>query len=218
MTEIIIKAFMLGLSSGVTCLFTCAPALIPFLLGEGRGISRNFLILINFLAGRLAGYILTGVLAWYVTRAVFQNAVVRDLSTGLSFIALSSLLIFYFVKGSHFSNNRSCANQKLMTLTPSDIGMCLSLGFFTALTPCPPFFLAIFEVSNGPGLLAAVLFFISFFVGTSIYFTFIPFAGNLCGNRHAKAVGRTAAGLVGLYYMYQGIIKTIGGMRMLWKI
>ncbi|HNY10815.1 MAG TPA: sulfite exporter TauE/SafE family protein [Candidatus Wallbacteria bacterium] len=217
MIEIIVKAFLLGISSGVTCLFTCAPALIPFVLGEGRGISKNFLILINFLIGRLAGYILTGILAWYVTRPVFQNIVVRDLLTGLSFIALSSLLIFYFIKGSHFNNKASCPNQKLMSLTPADIGMCLSLGFFTALTPCPPFFLAIFEVSNGPGVFAAIIFFISFFVGTSIYFTFIPFAGSLCGNRHAKAIGRMAAGLVGSYYMYQGIIKTIGGMRTLWS-
>jgi len=216
--EIIIKAFILGISSGVTCFFTCAPALVPFLMGEVRVLSKNFLILVNFLMGRLAGYVFTAIMAWYVTRPVFQNTVVRQLLTGISFIALSSLLIFYCFKGSHVGGKNSCANRKFMWLASGDFWMPLSLGLFTALTPCPPFFIAIFEVSNGPGPLSAILFFVSFFVGTSFYLLFIPFAGSLCNNRHTVAIGRLSAGCVGFYYVFQGIVKTIDGARLLWKI
>ena len=51
-----LRGFFLGLSSGTVCLFSCAPVLVPYLLGEGRRTGGNFLSLGLYLAGRLAGW------------------------------------------------------------------------------------------------------------------------------------------------------------------
>jgi len=181
-------------------------------------MSKNFILLLIFLAGRLAGYVLTGIAAWYVTRPVFQNILVRVLSTGISYIALSALLIYFCMKGKYGYEKGPCVNENIMALSSGAVGMALSLGFFTAVTPCPPFLIAIFEVANGPGVLSAVLFFVSFFVGTSIYFLFIPFVGSICNNRYTAFLARAASGLVGYYYMYYGVFWTIKGVLKLCKI
>lgn len=67
------QAFLLGLSNGAVCLAYCAPVLIPYLLGEGKRISRNFAVLIRFLAGRLLGYLLFGIMAW----AIIVNGLIK---------------------------------------------------------------------------------------------------------------------------------------------
>jgi hypothetical protein len=36
---------------------------VPYLLGEGQGIRQNYVLLIQFLGGRLCGYFLFGLLA-----------------------------------------------------------------------------------------------------------------------------------------------------------
>ena len=50
-----LEGFILGLSSGVACIATCAPVLIPYLLGEGKGIVHNCWVTGQFLLGRLVG-------------------------------------------------------------------------------------------------------------------------------------------------------------------
>jgi hypothetical protein len=56
-----------------------------------------------------------------------------------------------------------------------------------------------------------MLFFFSFFLGTSLLFVLAPFVGALGRFPVLKIVGKMAAGLMGLYYLYSGIILLAGG-------
>jgi sulfite exporter TauE/SafE len=87
--------FILGLSNGVTCIATCAPVLIPYLLGEGKGIVRNYWVTRQFLFGRLLGYLLFAILAWTISSIVLQDASRRYVIIGIAYVLFSGLLISY---------------------------------------------------------------------------------------------------------------------------
>ena len=93
--------FLLGLSSGATCVAYCAPVLIPYLLGEGRSVPQNFSALLQFLLGRLLGYLAFAVFAWIIHTSHLRSMPHRVLLVGSTYIIMSGLLIFYtFFKGS----------------------------------------------------------------------------------------------------------------------
>jgi hypothetical protein len=62
-------------------------------------------------------------------------------------------------------------------------------------------------------LLQSMLFFFSFFLGTSIFFVPTPFIGIFRGFSVLKIIGKMAAGLMGVYYFYSGIVMLIGGLK-----
>lgn len=68
------QAFILGISNGAVCIAYCAPVLIPFLFGEGKGVWQNFSVVAQFLSGRLLGYLLFGVIAWAVGQTILLTA------------------------------------------------------------------------------------------------------------------------------------------------
>ncbi|PKO22945.1 MAG: hypothetical protein CVU38_06710 [Chloroflexi bacterium HGW-Chloroflexi-1] len=88
------QGFILGLASGATCLAYCAPVLIPFFLGEGKRTRQNWGLLAQFLGGRLAGYLLFGLLAWLAYRLVLGPSSHRALIFGGVYVLLAGLLAF----------------------------------------------------------------------------------------------------------------------------
>jgi len=56
-----------------------------------------------------------------------------------------------------------------------------------------------------------MLFYLAFFLGSSIYFLAIPFLGVACQGKKAVAIGRVCAVLIGSYYLYQGVFKLVSG-------
>ena len=59
-----IRGLLLGLAVGPTCLASCVPAMVPVLIGTDQGRRISGLLTAKFLAGRLIGYLLFGLLAW----------------------------------------------------------------------------------------------------------------------------------------------------------
>jgi Na+-driven multidrug efflux pump len=57
-----------------------------------------------------------------------------------------------------------------------------------------------------------MLFFAEFFVGTSLYFIPAPFLGSLGRYPAVRETGRLAALIVGVYYIYLGIMTILGGI------
>ena len=88
-----LEGFMLGLSNGAACITYCAPMLLPYLLGEAKGILRSSVLTAQFLSGRLVGYLLFAVLAWVINRSVVQGVSRPDLLMGPAYIVFSILLI-----------------------------------------------------------------------------------------------------------------------------
>ena len=242
-----LDGFILGLSNGVTCIATCAPVLIPYLLGEGKGIVRNFWVTGQFLFGRLLGYLLFAVLAWMVSSTILQESNQRNLIIGAAYVLFSGLLIFYgFFRhepscGAHsagavggFSKidtprkntNRiwdvfqrgkaACDQNKYQRLLSFwSVLLPVAAGFATGLNFCPPFLLAFTGAAEQTSLVMSLLFFFSFFLGTSLLFVLAPFVGVFSRFSVLQIVGKMAAGLMGLYYLYSGIILLLGGWKLL---
>jgi sulfite exporter TauE/SafE len=91
----------------------------------------------------------------------------------------------------------------------------LFLGLFTGLTLCPPFLLAIVNAAESGSILGSLLFFLLFFLGTAIYFIPLPFIGAFRRLRILQTVGKFAAGVMGVYYFYLGLIMFYGGIELL---
>jgi sulfite exporter TauE/SafE len=212
-----LDGFILGLSSGVACIATCAPVLIPYLLGEGKGIIRNYWVTGQFLFGRLIGYLLFAVLAWAVSRTILQDGNLRNIIIGVAYILFSVLLIFYgFFKKKDASCQPGCKKsryQRLLNVWPALLP--LAAGLATGLNFCPPFLLAFTGAAEQTSLVMSLLFFFYFFLGTSVLFVFAPFVGAFKKFSVLQIVGKMAAGLMGIYYLYSGIILLVGGWEIL---
>jgi sulfite exporter TauE/SafE len=212
-----LEGFILGLSSGVACIATCAPVLIPYLLGEGKGIVHNFWVTGQFLCGRLLGYLLFAVLAWMVSSAILQEQGLRNWIIGTAYVLFAGLLIFYgFFRKAETSCEAACnlnKYQRLLAFWPALLPV--AAGLATGLSFCPPFLLAFTGAAEQTSLLAALLFFFSFFLGTSLLFILAPFVGMFRRFPVLQIVGKMAAGFMGIYYLYSGSIMLIGGLMKL---
>jgi hypothetical protein len=84
------------------------------------------------------------------------------------------------------------------------------LGFLTGFSLCPPFVAAGVRAAELGSVTQALLFFIFFFVGTSVWF--VPFIGISCvaRNQAVITVARMAMALIALYYLFLGIAMLMG--------
>ncbi len=205
------QGFILGLASGTTCLAYCAPVLVPFLLGEGNRTRQNLTILAKFLGGRLGGYLLFALLAWATNRFLLgaatlsQNTSLHSLVFGVTYIALAGLLLFYGLAKAPTVCAGSLRGvrvylQRWPALLP------FGLGFLTGLNLCPPFLLAFTGAASSGSLLESLFFFAMFFLGTSLYLIPASFLGAFSHISSLRTVGKLAALIVALYYLYSGII------------
>ena len=208
------QGFILGLSSGTACIAYCAPVLIPYLLGERKSALQNVFVISQFLGGRLLGYLTFGVIAWGINRSILQAVDYREFLIGIAYVVLSGFLILY----SFFKVGSSCgAEQMSNLLNRVKVGWPVLLpgvmGVVTGLSFCPPFLLALANAAEKGSLLHSLFFFLTFFLGTSIFFLPAPFIGIFRGIPGLQIIGKLAAGIMGLYYLYSGIILLIGGMK-----
>lgn len=209
------KGFLLGLANGTVCLASCAPVLVPYLLGQGQTVRRNYLDLGWFLVGRLMGYLLFAVLAWALGLLVEEKSVYRELLFGGSYCFLAVLLIYY-----SFRKNKSglCAAEYVNLpgfVRRSSILIPFALGLLTGLNLCPPLLMAFTGAAAEGSLLASLFFFGAFFLGTSVFFLPIPFMSLLKGKEALQTIGKMAAGLIGLYYFGMGVLILVGGVSRL---
>ncbi len=207
--------FVLGLSSGVACVATCAPVLIPYLLGEGKGVIRNALLTGEFLLGRLLGYLLFAIAAWGIGHSVLAGGSRRDIMIGVAYILFSGMLIYYGFFRREAPGGAACPlnrRQKILSLVwPSFLPV--AAGLATGLSFCPPFLLAFTGAAAEPTLISSLLYFFSFFLGTSVLFIFAPLVGTVKRFSVLQMIGKLAAGIMGLYYLYSGVILLIGGVK-----
>jgi len=206
-----VQAFLLGISNGAVCIAYCAPVLLPYLLGEGTGIRSNASLVGRFLAGRLLGYLLFGVLAWAVGRTMLPDGAWREAVIGGADMALAVLLVLY----GFFHVGGGCAVEKAekrlkMFGDKWPALMPAALGLFTGLNFCPPFLLAFGNAAAEANLLNTLTFFFLFFLGTSVFFVPFPLVGAARRANVLATVGKMAAGIMGVYYFYTGLMLAIG--------
>jgi len=209
-----LKGLILGLSNGVVCLMYCAPVLVPYFLGEGNKVRKNYTYLGAFLLGRMIGYLLFGYVAWVVNQ-VFYNAIrYREAVFGGIYIVLSIAMLIYGLSNRETPcAAKSLKKHSLRLFTKKEWFVPVCLGFLTGLNLCPPFILAFVEASNAGGVFQSIFFFFTFFLGTSLYFIPTPLFGALNKHVQLKMIGKAAAVVVAGYYFYTGIILFIGGIK-----
>jgi sulfite exporter TauE/SafE len=208
---VLTEGFLLGLANGGVCLAYCAPVLVPYLLGEGNTVRRSAVTVGGFLGGRLVGYLAFAVLAWLTHRAIIDHLPHQRIVIGVVMIGLALLLIIYGFAGWPHTCRAGAAFRKIRSGNP--VLLPVLLGLATGLNVCPPFLMALGNATQLPELWQSLLFFAAFFVGTSVYLAPLPLVGVAGRHEVVKTVGRLAAGVAGLFYLYSGVIMVATGVH-----
>ena len=214
------EALALGLASGPACLAACGPVLVPSLLAGPSGIPANLRAIAIFLSTRLAGYLLFAVGAWEA--GVLASLLVEPHANlvGVVYLLMAGVLALFAVAVRRNCGSE-CASTKLVIIDGNktnrspvnakrEIAGLAMLGFLTGLNFCPPFVVAGIRAAQLGSLGGALIFFGTFFAGTSIWF--VPFAGLGCfaRNQALLTVARMTMGLVAIYYAALGIYMLLG--------
>jgi hypothetical protein len=212
--NLLLQGFLLGLANGVSCLATCAPVLLPFVVGEGLSVRRSVFPIFQFLCGRLAGYLLFAVFAWEAGARIRAGA-----HGGLVFGSVYALIALILIVYGFSSPNGACAGRgirpRLMAaLRRHPAVLPGAMGLLTGLSLCPPFVAALAGAVGEVSLTSSLLFFLAFFSATSLYLIPFPFAGMLGRTPAVRMTGRLAAGVMGCYFLYRGLVLIRGGMQL----
>lgn len=196
---LIIKALLLGLSTGIFCLSYCLPVIVPLILAQERQARQTWWLVGKFAAGRLFGYLLFGALVGYLGLKI-QSPLIHYL-VWWAVIILAVILIFYALgllkpKSFFCQYFRKTGNPWL-------------LGFLVGLNICPPFLVALTYGFNLANIWQGIILFSSFFVGTTIFLLPVGFLGELSRRDFLRRVGQVAALLSGVVYFGYGVINLV---------
>jgi sulfite exporter TauE/SafE len=201
------KAFLLGLSTGLFCAGLCLPLAAPVLFAREKGGSGGSAVgVLLFLAGRLVAYLLVGLLVGLLGQALNRLWSVKAVVLPILFAVLGLLMIFYAFAQS-FSQLGFC---RFVRPTFQSNRYLLLLGFLAGVNLCPPFLLAIAAALEAGGVLRGMLFFLVFFVATSIYLVPLFFAGSVTRYRWVRIAARAAAVLAGVYFILLAFKSVFG--------
>jgi sulfite exporter TauE/SafE len=192
-------ALILGLSSGASCLASCAPFIAPAIATESGAPRLRRLSLVGiFLAGRLLSYLAVGaaVGALGSLAAGFLSPSVDRLLLRAGW-ALGGLVLL--AGGlAQFKNHSLCA--RIASGEKAALSVFV-LGVAAGLNLCPPFIAAASRAVS-LGALGGALYFVLFFVGTSAWALLFAIAPAF--KRKAveiKAIARITMLMLGLYFL-----------------
>jgi sulfite exporter TauE/SafE len=201
-------SLILGLSSGSACLATCGMVMFPFLMADSSGSKKIAIDLSYFLLTRFIVYGILATLAWHFGQTIFSNKVVRNVVPGILYIVFSVLLVWYSIRK---SGNPGCHAKIIKKvndrrLVPILLGLVNSLGF------CPALFIILTKSATEGSLVNSYLAFLAFFIGSSVWFLPLPFAGRIRKKEILVKIGILATGLAGVIFMVKGLTNLIGGI------
>jgi sulfite exporter TauE/SafE len=214
------NGFLLGLANGLSCLATCAAALLPLMLGEGGRVKDHGRRLALFMLGRLAGYLLFGVLAWAAGWLLLRDAAAQAILAGAAYLLLAGLMLAYGLGKSPACLVAPKALRARLAGLPGLAWLApLIFGLLTGLNLCPPFLLAFTNAALNGTLGGSLLFFLAFFTGTSLYLLPLPLIGLVHngaaaaqGARALQTIGKMAAVLMSFYYIVSGFLMIFEGV------
>ena len=198
MHDVIIEPLLAGFSAGLFCCVTCYPFLAPVFAAEDRSARETGWIWVQFLLGRLAGYVLFGAtIGWLGER--FNDAWFTLVST-IGMMAMVVLLIFYAFGFWRPSWSFCAAGTRRGKATPA------VLGFLMGINVCPPFLMSVAYVFTLHSMWKGIVYFLVFFVATSVYFLPLLFVGLLGRMKEFRWVARASALVVGALFLVYGMV------------
>lgn len=196
------KALLLGLSSGLFCAGFCVPLVGPLLLSNGeRGVRGSAGRVTLFLAGRLVAYVLFGIVFGTIGGALVRIGGARPVLLPVLYVALGVMMVVFGVVQS-FPHAGLC--RALAPGVRSGWYLVLA-GFLAGINICPPFLLAVTTVMDVGGALPGALFFVVFFLATSVYLLPLFFAGFVSRLASVRFAARVAAIAAGGWYILLAI-------------
>jgi hypothetical protein len=201
-------SFILGLSSGTACLVTCGMIMFPYLMAGSSGAKKIFFDLTVFLLTRLLVYFILATLAWFFGQAVFGLVVIRNFLPGILYIVFAVMLIWYSIEK---NRKKECPAALLSAIenrkvVPVLLGIVNSIGF------CPALLIIITKGATQGTLIQSYLAFLAFFVGSSLWFLPLPFAGKIKRKQVIETIGIFATGIAGIIFIIKGITIILGGI------
>lgn len=194
-----------GLSVGAFCLSYCFPFLAAFTVSEDRGAKKNLGLILRFIFGRFLGYMTFGLIAGYLGQK-FPYAYLT-LITDFSLILISIILILCLA-GLFRQREGACFARKIQN--PGAVAM----GFLMGVNVCPPFLLSLAYVFSLHDTLQGLVYFMLFFLASSVYFLPMIFVGMLAKIRELQTVarwsGRVSACIFIIYGSYSIINNLMG--------
>jgi len=196
------ESFILGLSSGSACLFTCGMVMFPYLMAGLAGVRRIVTDISVFLLIRLLIYLILATLTFFFGQVIFSSPVIRSYLPGILYILFSIMLVWYSIgrtpaKECPAGIVNTVDNRKLI---PVVLGIVNSLGF------CPALLIILTKGATQESLVKSYIAFLAFFAGTSLWFLPLPFTGMLKKKQIIKLVGILATGLAGILFFIKGIL------------
>lgn len=220
------QGFLLGLSSGLTCLASCAPVLLPLLVGVRGGVRHHGVLMGEYLAGRLAGYLCFGLLVWLGARWMPEGAVEHPAFKGLLYLGMGGLMLLHGVRAFRAplqAGAAAASHHGACVVSPWRVRMWLArwpsvlpaaLGLLSGLNLCPPFVVALTQGGLAESAGGVILFFGSFFLATALFFVPLPLVGTFSKRPGATHVAAFAGLLVGLFFLYSGTLHLLAANKL----
>ncbi|HPS36666.1 MAG TPA: sulfite exporter TauE/SafE family protein [Candidatus Omnitrophota bacterium] len=199
------QPLLAGFSVGAFCLTYCFPFMGAFLAAENRSSGRNLRIVLEFLGGRLAGYLIFGMAAGYLGERL--NSRWLGFATDISFIVLSVLLCLYLL-GILKEKNGMCGTALFFRGKSP-----LVMGFFMGINLCPPFLLSVAYIFQHKNPLYGMAYFTIFFLSSSVYFLPLAFVGLAARAREFRTAARLSGFLVAALFFLYGLYSIFHNNR-----
>ncbi len=187
------QGFLTGLSVGVYCIGICLPVFVPLLLSQRRRLKSAFWVVLEFSLGRLLGYIFFGALIGWLGLAI--NSPTIHLIISLGTIVLAVLMMAYAL-GFWVWGSKVCATRFNRIKIP------FLLGFLTGINVCPPFLASLGYIFNLKSIGNGVIYFLMFFLGTSVYIVPIGFLYSLTSSKTFRRIAIASGFIAGFYFFF----------------
>jgi len=138
MFQTIIEGLNLGLATGSTCLATCTPIYLPYIMQDKRSLGKNLGKILEISIGRFVSYLLFGALSGYL--GSMFTTVNREVFTLIAYILLIFFLGFSFIRAD--KSHKGCKVKSVYKVTES----AFLLGVITGINFCPSFLFALSRV------------------------------------------------------------------------
>ncbi len=167
---------------------------------EQRPAKRNLALIIQFLVGRFLGYLAFGLVFGALGEKMGQLEIA--LAINISLILLSILMLFYLF-GLLKKKETTCLSQKFQSRNAT------LMGFLLGINVCPPFLLSLAYVFSLQSLWKSAIYFILFFLASSVFFLPMIAVGFLGKQKEFRSVARWSGILSACIFLGYGCYSIV---------
>ena len=195
-----IEGSILGLATGVSCAAFCLPVLLG-LTARNVNNATPLIDLSFFLLGRLISYLLVALIFSYLGVYLSIFAVAKSIIK----IMIAFILLYWGIKGfiKIDKNEGLCMTKKYAKTMP------FIAGVLTGISPCPPFIAGITRVVNLASPLIGTIYFIGFYLSTSIFLIPGLFSYIFKYKKELKILAIFISIIFGIIFLVSGIIEML---------